>query len=151
VFRARGDQGRAVCPSPATLNITAPSSRHGGGLSTMDAHGEPPLDEAICLPDSVEKQQHADSGSPVAFSLKSRRILEACHESNLDALVELATAEGGLVNDEIRKTACKTRASPYHPLIPRGHPLDCCCGSATPAPVGKHRDATRTTMHEIVR
>ena len=39
------------------------------------------------------------------------RILAACAEPhNLDLVIKLATAPGGLVNDEVRKVACKSWA-----------------------------------------
>jgi len=37
---------------------------------------------------------------------KVRDILEACRDHHLIALRDLATSEGGLVEDEIRRTAC---------------------------------------------
>lgn len=37
---------------------------------------------------------------------KSGQILAACSARDLDALVELATSEGGLLNDSLRQNAC---------------------------------------------
>jgi len=37
---------------------------------------------------------------------KVDRILRACHESDLNSLIALATSDGGLLNDDIRRTAC---------------------------------------------
>jgi hypothetical protein len=77
----------------------------------MHAHAErgdvPSLDEAISLPEADEKQ-HAVSALPAPYADKVKLILEACRDRNLNALIELATSEGGLVNDEARHTACKT-------------------------------------------
>lgn len=38
---------------------------------------------------------------------KVSRILVACRQNDLDSLAGLATSPGGLVEDEIRRTACK--------------------------------------------
>lgn len=37
---------------------------------------------------------------------KVQHILQACRDRNLDKLRTLAASEGGLVEDEIRRTAC---------------------------------------------
>jgi hypothetical protein len=55
----------------------------------------------------AEKQKQTKSESQPAFAEKVHHILEACQNNNLDALVELATTEGGLVHEEVRQTACK--------------------------------------------
>ena len=34
-------------------------------------------------------------------------ITRACEESNIDGLIRLATSDGGLVNDELRRKACE--------------------------------------------
>lgn len=38
--------------------------------------------------------------------VKAEAIRVACAEQDLDALVELATSEGGLLDDNIRQKAC---------------------------------------------
>ena len=37
---------------------------------------------------------------------KQEQIRIACQANDLDALVELATSEGGLLNDSLRQNAC---------------------------------------------
>lgn len=37
---------------------------------------------------------------------KRQRILQVCGERDVDQLRKLATSEGGLVDDEVRRTAC---------------------------------------------
>ncbi len=41
-------------------------------------------------------------------SAKVMRILEACKERDLEALVALCTSSGGLVEDEVRRAACRS-------------------------------------------
>jgi hypothetical protein len=107
----------------------------------MHAHAErgdvPPLDEALSLPEADEKQ-HLVFDLPEPYADKVKLILEACHDRNLDALIELATSEGGLVNDEARQTACKTQLSStclFHSLSAilhaphqTGRSMACCLG-----------------------
>jgi TBC1 domain family member 20 len=47
---------------------------------------------------------------------KVERILLACREHDIDVLCDLATSCGGLVNDEIRRAACKLIQN--HPFLP---------------------------------
>ena len=42
---------------------------------------------------------------------KADQILEACKEGDVDAVVEFAVTEGGLVNDEVRRKACELCSS----------------------------------------
>ena len=41
---------------------------------------------------------------------KVTQILEACRDRDLDAIVGFATSEQGLVNDHVRRTACKVQS-----------------------------------------
>ena len=44
------------------------------------------------------------------------RILAACKDPHdLDLLIQLATSTGGLINDELRKVACKSLTEPSRP------------------------------------
>ena len=58
---------------------------------------------------------------------KADRVLSACGEPHdLDLLIRLATSAGGLINDEVRKVACKSSAKlkcPYFPTLTatKGH------------------------------
>lgn len=49
------------------------------------------------------------------------RILAACEDPHdLDLLIKLATSTGGLINDEVRKVACKSwpaLSRPHFPLL----------------------------------
>lgn len=38
---------------------------------------------------------------------KHGSITRACHESNIDNLIRLATSNGGLLNDELRRKVCE--------------------------------------------
>lgn len=42
-------------------------------------------------------------------SAKVMRVLEACKERDLEALVALCTSSGGLVEDEVRRIACRSQ------------------------------------------
>jgi hypothetical protein len=72
----------------------------------MNVHDELPAGEGVALTE-IEQQQSEVFEQPTPYSEKVQSILEACHDTNLDVLVELATSKGGLVNDELRQTACK--------------------------------------------
>ena len=41
---------------------------------------------------------------------KIKQILDACGENDIDAVAALATSVGGLVEDDVRRTACKRSA-----------------------------------------
>lgn len=45
--------------------------------------------------------------TPEAQSTKTLAILEACQWNDVDELRKLATSDGGLLNDELRRKACK--------------------------------------------
>lgn len=52
---------------------------------------------------------------PEFLKEKISRISAACRDRDLDALAGLATSEGGLVQDELRRRACTSFASyPIH-------------------------------------
>ena len=56
---------------------------------------------------SKESQDRVPSETKLSY--KVNLILAACEESDdLDLLVRLATSTGGLINDEVRKVACKS-------------------------------------------
>jgi hypothetical protein len=44
---------------------------------------------------------------PERNAAKVQQILDACGENDFDAVVALATSVGGLVEDDVRKIACK--------------------------------------------
>lgn len=44
---------------------------------------------------------------PTRDSEKTTAILEACKWKDLESLRKLSTSEGGLLNDELRRKACK--------------------------------------------
>lgn len=70
--------------------------------------------------DGVEIQDRLDGGiedrassdsqddGPSPTLIKREKIIEACKARDLDTLVTQATSEGGLLEDELRKTACKS-------------------------------------------
>jgi hypothetical protein len=39
-------------------------------------------------------------------------IVRACQEKDVDRLIRLATSEGGLLNDELRRKACEHNVQP---------------------------------------
>lgn len=45
---------------------------------------------------------------------KVHRILRACDEHNLDDLRHLATSEGGLIEDEVRRATCTSECTQRH-------------------------------------
>jgi hypothetical protein len=44
----------------------------------------------------------------VARDAKIQQVRDACRSSDLDRLRELAISQGGLVDDESRRTACRS-------------------------------------------
>jgi len=83
----------------------------------MDNHLEQPLPtysngDFPKLDAEIDKQPLAESAlqSPPTVDTgkadKADRILRACRENDLSSLITLATSDGGLLNDEIRRTAC---------------------------------------------
>ena len=67
-----------------------------------------------------EESQDRDHGE-IKLSHKVDRILVACDDPHdLDLLIRLATSPGGLINDEVRKAACKSFTElkrPYPPTL----------------------------------
>jgi TBC1 domain family member 20 len=53
--------------------------------------------------------QTADSAEAAAANVESKHALiaRACEENDIDNLIRLATSEGGLLNDELRRKACE--------------------------------------------
>ena len=47
---------------------------------------------------------------PEKSAAKVKQILDACGENDIDAVAGLATSVGGLVEDHVRRTACKRSA-----------------------------------------
>lgn len=43
-----------------------------------------------------------------AMAEKTVQIMSACHDKDLNALISLAASAHGLVNDSLRRTACKS-------------------------------------------
>jgi hypothetical protein len=64
--------------------------------------------DLAALSSRVAERQPQEPSSPPQSDDKAKRILTACRDNDLNALIELATSAGGLVDDEIRQTACKT-------------------------------------------
>ncbi len=54
--------------------------------------------------------QLKDSAAALDGNVQSKHelIARACKENDFDNLVQLATSEGGLVNDELRRKACES-------------------------------------------
>lgn len=50
---------------------------------------------------------------------KIEKILAACRDRDLEALAHLATSQGGLIEDELRRTACMNS----HSLLDSAHAL----------------------------
>jgi hypothetical protein len=48
-----------------------------------------------------------EAGEKASNESKRRLIAEACEKEDLDSLVCLADSEGGLLDDALRRTACK--------------------------------------------
>lgn len=61
------------------------------------------LDEEIEDRASSESQDE----EPNPTLIKKEKIIEACKTRDFDTLVSQATSEGGLLEDELRKAACK--------------------------------------------
>lgn len=82
--------------------------------------------------DKRELSEHFDGSTPAVGTSKEcqdkdpgeiklsdevNSILAACEEpQDLDLLIRLATSTGGLINDEVRKVACKSLAELEMPL-----------------------------------
>lgn len=86
--RAEGDSGRDRA-----------YTRMGG------PHSLPPL-EASWRHEPLSPYEHD----------KVQCILAACRDRDLEQLRELTTSEGGLIEDEVRRTACMTLAAPTEQL-----------------------------------
>ena len=55
----------------------------------------------------LEASETNTAEMPERDSEKAAAILEACKWKDLDSLRKLATSEGGLLTDELRRKACK--------------------------------------------
>lgn len=64
------------------------------GSSNSDIAGEKSSQTTQDYPSSIDEQKKND-------------ILEACNARDIDALVRLATSSGGLLEDDVRRVACK--------------------------------------------
>ena len=54
----------------------------------------------------AEPERQGNIATTDARQHKSTSILDACRNENVDSLIAYATAEHGLVNDEVRRKAC---------------------------------------------
>lgn len=54
----------------------------------------------------IEASETPAGKTPEAQSTKTLAILEACQWHDIDELRKLATSEGGLLTDELRRKAC---------------------------------------------
>lgn len=101
---------KATCTSARFISMDAAqcaaSADNGGG------------DEKTALANGAEGRPSGEALSPAEASWKSQPlsqhqqakvhdILAACRDDNHEALTQLAASEGGLVEDEVRRTACK--------------------------------------------
>jgi phage I-like protein len=57
-------------------------------------------------PGSSQTQDSADARNGNVES-KHAAVACACQQKDIDNLIRLATSEGGLVNDDLRRKACK--------------------------------------------
>jgi len=87
--------------APSTTHSRSPTEDMDGGLPS--ALVVAPDTEADIPPLSASWRENPLSQVEQA---KVQRILEACRDRDLDTLRHLAASEGGLVEDEIRRTAC---------------------------------------------
>ncbi|KAF2419609.1 hypothetical protein EJ08DRAFT_42816 [Tothia fuscella] len=79
----------------------AEEANAGGSLNLASSHSEKtslPAIDGSCQ----AKPQHNQHNS---FTEQARLVLQACHDNNVDALIELAASKGGFVNDDVRKIA----------------------------------------------
>jgi hypothetical protein len=60
----------------------------------------------ISGPGSSQIQDSADARNGDVES-KHAAVARACQETDIESLIRLATSEGGLVNDGLRRKACK--------------------------------------------
>ena len=73
----------------------------------MNALDEPDHDSAASLKGSLHSLElSTEKLQDDAVTPKTERILAACRSGDVTELAELATSRHGLVNDEIRRTAC---------------------------------------------
>ena len=74
--------------------------------------------------DISKKYQDRDRGD-TELSHEVDSILAACEDPHdLDLLIRLATSTGGLINDEVRKVACKSLPELSRPHFPMLTPLE---------------------------
>ena len=65
-------------------------------------------DSTISAVDTSKNAENRDPGE-TKLSDEVNRILAACEQPHdLDLLIRLATGAGGLINDQVRKIACKS-------------------------------------------
>ena len=70
---------------------------------------------ALGIPKEFQDRDHEKT----KLSHEVDRILAACeYPPNLDLLIGLATSTGGLINDEVRKVACKSLVELKCPYLP---------------------------------
>ena len=66
----------------------------------------------------TSKEYHDRDHGESKMSHEVDRILAACeHPYDLDLLIKLATATGGLINDNVRRVACKSGTLENPPIF----------------------------------
>ena len=77
-----------------------PEKAAGEGVEELDT-------SAWTAAEDLEKREE-DDGVAEAARQKTRDILDACEEKDLDRLRTLAEAKGGFMTDELRRKACSS-------------------------------------------
>ena len=88
---------------------------------------------ALGIPQEFQDRDHEKT----KLSHKVDRILAACEDPpNLDLLIGLATSTGGLINDEVRKVACKSLVELRRPYFPTLTATEgpCCLATGATSP-----------------
>ena len=76
------------------------------------------FDSSTSPPGTSKHIQDRDQGD-TELSHEVHHILAACEDPHdLDLLIRLATSTGGLINDEVRKVACKSLPDVSRPHFP---------------------------------
>lgn len=74
----------------------------------MEPHGRTTDEKKEDVHLKFEASETYTTDIPTQGSKKTADILEACECKDIESLRQLATSEGGLLTDELRRKACKS-------------------------------------------
>lgn len=85
---------------------------------TSDILSDTPHTAPSDIPLEDGSQTSQEETMPAHLAEKAESIRRACDLRDVDALVSYATSEGGLLRDDIRRTACQ---SLLHAMVDQSH------------------------------